>query len=263
MTEISHPKLDTLGGYASFCGFSLLFDNPGTNTLCLLENSVGESLGKINCHVQNTPELELYAGFRDGLARIGLMELSAEYGFSPLNPASYHVTVWDGLNEDNKQKISDRYWAKLDEFFRSLPDHLSKSCFTQHPPLPLLNRASWEITFQCKELGVFTGSSALVAVLEPADPVSEAILADIKQARIERYEQFDEKFGLYETRYPYGPHVSLGYFWNKDKAQEAKNRLKDQGWKQIFKKCTNDLLIQFSSISLYGFLDMETFFKCL
>jgi hypothetical protein len=262
MTQITNPKLDVLGGYAPFCGFSLLFDNPGSNNLCQIDVGPGRQLGRIRCRVATDPELEMYASLWKGLQAIGLGELSAERSFSPLNPASYHVTVWDGLNTANKRNISEEYWTELEDTLNALPADLSESRLAQWPSLPLLSRANWNIRFQFNKLEVFTGGCVLVALLEPLDQASKDILDGIKQARAERYDRFDSKFEFDGTRYPYSPHVSLGYFWNQAKARDAKEQL-DQDWNTTFKRHTKGLSIQFNSVSLYGFLDMETLFKYL
>jgi len=58
----------------------------------------------------------------------------------------------------------------------------------------------------------------------------------------------------------YSPHFTLGYFANKDYGKLfTKDLLNELG--KTFKKNLANQTIKFSSISLYGFTDMTTFFK--
>jgi hypothetical protein len=85
------------------------------------------------------------------------------------------------------------------------------------------------------------------------------IKEQIEINRRKLYEKFKTQFGL-EKWMDYVPHVSLGYFGNEQKCKEAQSQVKT--WNDIFTKQV-DCDIHFSKISLYGFSDMETYFKAV
>lgn len=84
---------------------------------------------------------------------------------------------------------------------------------------------------------------------------SERLLTEIVNHREALYENFPTKIKHFE----YVPHVTLGYFANKESAQLATPLIAD--WAEIFEEMVSDLTITYHSISLYGFADMTTFFK--
>jgi hypothetical protein len=112
MTQIANPKL----GFARFPGFSLLFDNPGADNLV----PMGKHVQQLACRVATTPELALYRS----LHALGLEQLFANYYLFPLPTPSYHVTVFDGLNQahlDNSaRRLASSYQPALDEFLNSI-----------------------------------------------------------------------------------------------------------------------------------------------
>ncbi|MCZ6679696.1 MAG: hypothetical protein O7E52_20900 [Candidatus Poribacteria bacterium] len=57
----------------------------------------------------------------------------------------------------------------------------------------------------------------------------------------------------------YDPHVSLGYFANKEHAELATPQI--EKWTDAFKKETSGQTITSGSNSLYGFTDMATFLR--
>jgi len=105
------------------------------------------------------------------------------------------------------------------------------------------------------------GNSVLVALLEPVDDASVQLLENIKSDRIELYKKYEKEFGLEREswRSGYDPHVSLGYFGN-ERAGEAALAQLDQ-WTKVFLDLTGNKPIRFGSASLYGFTDMQTFFR--
>lgn len=251
--EITNPKI----GFKHFPGFSLLFDNPGENSFFPL-GSGGHFL-KVNCPVGNDPSLKLYAGLQAGLEEIDRQEnLRTKYLFFDLPSYSYHVTVWDGLNEENKGKVFSNYQLAIEDFLLGLPHSLLQSYpFTTIPKSSSLCQTSREITFQFDRLSVF-GESALVAQLKPSEENSVNAHKEIATERVELYEQFKKELGLGDWT-SFQPHVSLGYFGNKQTGKEFKSR--QDHWTGRLKKKLVSLTITFQSISLYGFADMETFFK--
>ena len=92
-------------------------------------------------------------------------------------------------------------------------------------------------------------------LLKPADQQSERLLTEIENYREALYENFPTKIKHSE----YTPHVTLGYFANKESARLAMPLVAD--WAKTFEEAVRDLTITYHNISLYGFTDMITFFK--
>jgi 2'-5' RNA ligase len=256
MSENTRAKLDAKGRFASFYGFSLLFDNPGTDNLTPMESPPGQALVKLNNNLRE-PALELYAGLHKGLTTVGLQALNDGHSFSALDAASYHVTAWDGLNDANTNRIRKEYRGELCEWLGDLPDSLRSGRFTKEARLSSLvgNR---EIEFRFDKLTVFRGAGVLVALLKAQDGYKQA-LEEIAQEQLALYASYERTFGLKRPGYPFTPHISLGYFWPRQQFDTAWTKRKD--WHEAFAPHAQDCTIRFSSISLYGFLDMETFFR--
>ncbi len=259
MIPIANRKIEGLEPrWASFRGFSLLFDNPGSSFLPMNE-SAQEKLSKINCCVDKNPELRLYKGFTEALSEIGKDLLSNTYLFCPLPSYSYHVTVWDGLNDDNVQNAGDNHRPKLENLLESLPHALlTDKTFTREIyDSPLITRKDWSVTFEFDELDIW-GNQVLVARLKPADADSEKKLNRIVEDRAHLSLSFEQQFNV-KMRTGYSPHVSLGYFANREYAELATSQI--ENWTRLVSKKVDNLAITFSSISLYCFTDMVTFFR--
>jgi hypothetical protein len=254
MAEITNPKLLPTGRFGCYRGFSLLFDNPGEHTL----SPMAGQFRRIDCQVHADPGLALYAKLATSVEKIVLPALDPGISFSALPAYSYHVTVWDGFNDGNRKKVVERYQPDLADFLLGLPVSLHPGCkFTALPESsPLVGH--WYVAFQFDRLSVW-GNSVLVARLKPADDRSLEACSDIAEHRIQIYEKIESEFGLGGWRSGYAPHVSLGYFWNEPGARAAASQ--EDRWTEEFKHEIGSDLIRFDSVSLYGFLDMETYFK--
>jgi hypothetical protein len=239
--------------WASYRGFSLLLDNPGKSV-----SPMGKDWLKVNCSLDDQ-DLQLYKGFEEFLDEVGRRRLTNTYLFCPLPSNSYHVTVWDGLNDGNVQDVSVSYRLKLDDFLENLPGSLlSDKEFTgEIHRSPLLTGLDWSITFQFSELTKW-GDQVLVARLEPADQGSQTEFKRIVSDRKILSAAFQEKFQV-KMRSDYSPHVTLGYFANEEYAELASSQIAP--WTELVKERVKHLTITFRSISLYGFTDMVTFFK--
>ena len=237
--------------WATFRGFSLLFDNPGDSL------TPEGNLLKTNCRVREDPELSLYRALADSLEATGRDLLANAYLFCPLPSASYHVTVWDGLNDGNVRRASPDLQEELAQFLSRLPDALLES----HPVMEPIRASSlaagsdWTITFRFKDL-VKWGNRVLVARLEPADPDAEAAFERIVEARQALSADFERRFGIPGPG-GYAPHVSLGYFANREGAEQASFRIAE--WNDRLKR--SDLpSVTYRTIRLYGFMNMGAFF---
>ena len=96
------------------------------------------------------------------------------------------------------------------------------------------------------------GDRVLVARLKPADRGSRDVFEGIAEKRKALSAEFREAFGIGAGE-KYNPHVSLGYFANRELAELSTCRLGE--WTGSVRARAGDLVIGFSSISLYGFTD--------
>ena len=253
MDGITNPKLLPTGGFGCYRGFSLLFDNPGEDNL----SPMAGQFRWIDCQVHADPGLALYAKLITSVEKIVLPALGPGISFSALPAYSYHVTVWDGLNEGNRKRVSQRHRPGLADFLLDLPVSLQPGKFTALPESsPLVG--PWSVAFQFDRLSVW-GDSVLVARLKPADDGSLEACSAIAKHRRQLYEKIESEFGLGGWRSGYDPHVSLGYFGNEPSARAAASQ--EDRWTEEFKREIGSELIRFDSISLYGFLNMEIYFK--
>lgn len=236
--------------WADFRGFSILFDPPGDGL-----TSTGPYL-TLACDVEADPELGFYRALRDGLTRLDPDLLASAYLFCPLPPPSYHVTVWDGANDGNKSFVAPDRRPALDRLLAGLPDALAQPHEMTEAALasPLVRRPDWDIEFRFSHLSI---RGALVARLVPTE-ASQEVYAEFVGERHRLNDSFHEAFGIvaYED---YTPHVSLGYFANREGAQMARPSLPD--WNALFAERMQGLTLTFRQASLYGFTDMATFFK--
>lgn len=236
--------------WAGFRGFSLLFDPPGDGFAPL-----GPCL-RLACDVAGDAALGFYSALCDGLARLDPDLLTAAYLFCPLPTPSYHVTVWDGANDGNRTLVAPDRRPALESLLAGLPDALALPHEMTAPALasPLVRRPDWDIEFRFSRLAI---RGALVARLAPTE-ASQGAYAEFVAERHRLNDSFDESFGIaaYED---YTPHVSLGYFANREGAQAARPCLPD--WNALFEERMRGLTLTCRRASLYGFTDMATFFK--
>ncbi len=254
MTLITNEKVTSLKPvWAPFHGFSLLFDNPGKG----LKPMGG--LKKIACGVDSGQGLSLYKAFAESMDIIGPDKLMNTYLFCSLPNNSYHVTMWDGVNDGNSSIITTPHRVELERYLRDFPDAFSKTgkVIETVNASPIVTKSDWNIRFRFEKLTIWS-KKVLVACLSPVDEVSENIL---NQMLIERKKLNDRIGGLLDMdmRIGFKPHVSLGYFANTDFASRCNENL--EGMQKIFNQKTEKLSIVFNSVSLYGFTDMATFFR--
>ncbi|NOU96500.1 hypothetical protein GC093_25255 [Paenibacillus sp. LMG 31456] len=255
MLSITNQKIAGMKPvWAPFRGVSLLFDNPGNS----IQPLGSYDLLEVICCRPSDPELAFY----HNLNKAGLDQFIKTYFFCPLPFHSYHVTVWDGLNNGNLNKIArpDRFDAE--DMLANLHETFSASernrflCTEQGVSLDLPMEGP--ITFAFKEVEK-RGNSAVVVNLKPADPISEQRLKQVEQQRTMLIEEYKRRYGLYTTSTAFRPHVSIGYFANKEYAELSDAAIARLN--ETLAKSTQGLTVTFASMSLYGMSDMETFFR--
>lgn len=247
---INNPKI----GYRSFPGFSLLFDPPDieANTLAM-----DEDLRKLVCSPEH-PQLGLFRNLRETLEGIGLDRLAGDYGFLDLPFYSYHVTAWDGLNRWNQNEVEEEHREILERTLLKIPYGLDND----HPLLKLprkslLMRGEWPIGFKFRQLAILRGS-VMIALLEAADEDSQELLDRLAEHRLLLYRHYRAQTGLQQW-IDCMPHVTLGYFANETGGRSACEAL--SVWQQTFNEKLAGETLTFNDISLYGFTDMENFYR--
>ena len=218
--------------FREFRGFSLLFDEAN--------------------------EDRLYLGLDEALQKIGPLAMTHSFLFCPLPFSSYHVTVWDGVNDDNLADIKPEYQEYFRTYLRQLPtpQELKEPFAHLINNSALLADSNWSISFTFKKLSIW-GGQVLVARLQAADDASRMRLAVLEKHRKALYDAFEDLLGI-EMYRSYSPHVSLGYFANRIGGTAAKEHL--EKWDEVFAERIGDISTQFDCISLYGFDDMTNFF---
>jgi len=240
--------------WAEFRGFSLLFDNPGFS---LKAFSV---LAYLDCNVEQDNELRLYNLLRMSMEQLEHGDLSDSFSLCLLPPASYHVTAWDGVNDDNIDLVFSPHRKVFKQFLQGLPDSILKmDLFPQVTGSALVTKSDWNIQFKFERLENWSNVS-LVARLAPADDASVLALQHLTATRAELSAEFEQWHGVrpHET---FAPHVTLGYFADPDMAKSTDPFL-DQ-WNESLLEKTQGEVLSVHRVSPYGFTDMATFFKAV
>ena len=240
--------------WAPFSGFSVLFDNPSPSL-----ETVGTGLQKIHCDLFKNTDLQLYQGLHQFFSNQDPYVFIGNYRLFLLPCASYHVTVWDGLNDSNAKDLPEKWHGPLKELLGGLPNSwCANNVFaTSIARSELVSHKAWAITFKFDKLSLW-GEQVLVARLKPADSGSEQHLKQLREARGKLSEDFKEEFGI-KLSSRYHPHVSLGYFGNKKCIKRAESDL--DNWTKGLQEELAGATITFQSTSLYAFTDMATFIK--
>lgn len=252
MITISNPKVAGFAPrWATFRGFTILFDNPG-DSFARHENRI-----EVACDVDGDAALGFYRALRDSLATLNLDTLTNTYLFCPLPPASYHVTLWDGCNDGNLQAVHAEQRPTMAEFLDGLPSsHLRPSAATKMAAAsPLVTRRGWGIRLRFERL-VKWDNIGMVALLAPAD--ESRSYAELLAERAQLSARFRHTFGISPSE-QYRPHVSLGYFANQEAAQLSTPCI--EAWSRDFAARMHGLTLEFQQASVYGFTNMIGFFK--
>lgn len=251
---VTNPKLSsTTPTWAPFPGFSLLFDNPGAS---LRRSESG--FPKLYTPVSSDPGLEFYQLLDEFVnEELKRSEIMA-YGFCPLPPFSYHVTVWDGLNQGNLSEVKHPWYQKVRDFLYRLPDSMLRDDEIINPALfSLLVQKKWMLHFTFK--GLFNWENiALVIQIEPGDEDSEDIMQQLVEERWQLSQIYSEKFGAPHPN-TYAPHVTIGYFANPDIVRLSPETL--ARWNDRLKEKLSGKRLSFDTIGLYGFTDMISFYR--
>ena len=247
----SNPKISiSTAGWADFRGFTFLFDHP--------THAYNADRGLI--HLKTNSRLTFYHQLHQTLTGLDLLSLQEHFTFQPLPFYSYHVTFCDGLNPENLSNLNDPLQEEMANFLQGLPQSLC-----QNQRMSSLSRmaarlqpANGEIDFKFQRLENWSNVS-LVAKLSPADKHDQKEYQAMLAIRQRLRTLLRTEFKL-NPSHPYQPHITLGYFRYPDSARAIKHRLERITTR--FQARMEDQILSLKKFSLYGFLDMATFFKC-
>ena len=247
------PKVLAMPNWTRWCGVSYLFDNPGAS-LAPLANT---GLLQVACKTWSEPELPLYRSLGDALAKVGFDSANNPWSFCPLPSTSYHLTVWDGINDANLHEIAEPQRKEFAEFLLRLPQSAKFAPPNLIPPDAFDGVVVTDpVKFQFDGLSLW-GDSVLVARMAPADEKSREVLTAVCGRRKhldERLAQIGRPASL-----RYTPHVSLGYFCDPRGARLAASDLPQ--WENVFRREAAGCEQAFPSIGAYAFESMVRFTK--
>ncbi|RKN83772.1 hypothetical protein [Paenibacillus ginsengarvi] len=255
MTIVTNSKVHSfVPVWAPFKGFSLLFDNPG--------DSYSRLSGFAGLEKMDSRREESALAFYRKLNEItGQMEreLIGDYLYCPLPPNSYHVTVWDGINDYNVGRLNEEERAEACRLLQEMPAsfHADHKVLQDSGGKPI-GMETEPIRFAYDRCEKWNHSS-IVALLKPANERSEVALRGLEMKREELNRRFEERFGIVSASKKYRPHVSLGYLANKTIGEQAEDAVLRLNGKLADGMAGTT--IRFPGISLYGMTDMETFFR--
>ena len=260
--SVTNDKIADLSPrWAPFRGFSILFDNPGNSLLPPWRGGPGRgpttsgAVQTLACDIED-PAQAFYKAVSDCADAIG-NSATADMTLCLLPPPSYHVTVWDGINAGNVDRIAVDKRAQASHLLDGFPDSIASTSSTLDLPQssPLITKRDWNLSLQLANIDIW--SNAIVASLLPA-PSSIDAFQNLIDERRDLGDRFLDQFHR-DTYHPYTAHVTIGYFGNKPGRDLAVTKLHE--WKLIGDQLLNGLTLDFDSASIYGFTDMVTFFR--
>ncbi|HEY1754325.1 MAG TPA: cupin domain-containing protein [Bryobacteraceae bacterium] len=236
-----------------FSGFSYLLDNPGNSLV-----TSAEGVPLLSCDVSEEPEVQRdLAVYRRLAASMKALDPQLRpYSFCPLSVFSFHVTLWDGINQANAANLTMAKRAEYEVFASALPASVATPSPILPPPVVSLDR-KWTLRLKFKALEIWPDAAALVALLQPADEESKAVIELLEQHRRDldaRYASLGKP-----SSQPWTPHISCGYFKTSEDASAARRHLTE--WTSPVAAHLAEHAIVFSSASLYSFTTMEHFYR--
>jgi hypothetical protein len=236
---------------ANVHGLSLLYVPPGRSTALRGAHRV------LHCDLED-PRLALYSAL--SLAARNLDSVLEDLFPCWLEPATYHSTFADSLNDFNLGEIEPGHASELGRFLHALPASLNSPRPRGAPPARVVLDRPWRVRFRFSGLHVWHGSCALVALLEPADEESRAALDELYRAR-ESFTRELAELGLSRAESP-APHVTLCYFATQADARHAEARIAGSDAARELAAGLRNLTIEHGSIGLYGWTSMVEFWPC-
>ena len=234
--------------WARFPGFSILFDPPSSAI-----REAGK-LGVLNCDLDLDPGLPFFSLAAEGVRQLNADRLLQTFGFCALPSPSYHVTAFDVANVSDLLRCRAEFRDSLKLCLDSLPavDAFDAE-FLEPAVTSELATQEWNLTFGYA--GLRRWGSVIAIELEP---IHEEQFGTFLEARAGISRQYQQLYGVGADE-TFTPHLSLGYFMNKEYAELSTARLGD--WDNLLHRTIGSTKVTFSTASLYGFTDMATFFR--
>jgi len=252
MLTISEPKIAGFTPrWATFPGFSLLFDNPPS------AYRTDSGLDLLACDVTVDPAIEFYRRVYEALAKLGSDRLLQTYLFCALPPESYHVTAFDVANQGDLPRVKGEFLESMRELLLSPVDANRFS----HPILgdaiaSSLATEPWNISFRFEAVHIW--GRVMVVKLAPRGRNDEVRFAEFVEARKMLHHAYRAKYGI-GAGPNFAPHLSLGYFANAENAELATARL--PAWNAAIEKAVGDTPLALTTASMHGFRSMAEFFR--
>jgi len=248
----TNRKIDIAFQWSRFCGFSYLFDP---------KNGLDHS-GNGFPTLRNRPGVDsLYDELDSVLSGPWGTQLRQEFLLCRIPFEAFHVTVMDGINDDNLRLLTPPLDEEFRAVFQRFPQSWSKQAdWMPSDHFPLRAGRKWRVQFKFREL-ILWRRSVLVARLKPADEASRTTLGKIESARKKLGREWNIRCGLPlpKATEEFIPHITLGYFPNVDIAGLAEPRI--PSWTVELSNKLLDGRVAFTSIGLYAFTDMTRFLR--
>lgn len=249
--RITNPKIATLAPtWRRYRGFSVLFDNPGARAPARMTPLA-------DLPVEDPAQQALYDDLAALVAGADVATMREQHGFCPLPRYSYHVTVCDGPNEQDLAGAHGPAVAAAAALLDDLPhslDRLSTELTLPHAPRLIAAVAADPVTLVVSDVAIW--GHVLAARLAPADAAARVALERVSRARTHLVDELRRELGL--RTQAWRPHVSLGYFANRDAARAAQPSLVQ--WRRALARRPRTA-ITYRSAAIYGFTDMASFFR--
>jgi len=215
--------------WASFPGFSVLF--------------------------QQSSDVERSRHFYQALSKFTKSLPGTNGGLVFQEETNYHVTAWDGINSSNVDLLAQSSRSLATSLLQCLPASLSApNVFFDVVMASKLYQNRWSLSFDFKDLSVIRNTS-LAARLKVKKGYEREFLS-FCSCRNALNREFREKFG-HQNYDNFEPHVTLGYFFETDHAEHAKDRITD--WSNLVREDVAGLSLPVSDVEIYGFQDMAAF----
>jgi hypothetical protein len=247
------PKYAPEPLWQPFPGFSFLFKNPGKSLRAF------DRVEQLHIDGNTIKSIPLYSKISAAVDRIDPVALAQRFLFFTLPVSTYHVTVWDGINKGNQDRLNPDSAEKFRKYFAQ---EIGSAIQAWPPFADICDYRDWfgglgTIRLRYKGLRA-RGSTVLVVELGPDDQESDQVLAQIEARRTD----LDKAFAICgkPENHSLRPHVAVGYFSNAPLGDSAMFQHMD-AWMGVFDQLVRGSVIEFQQIELYAFVDMITYLK--
>jgi hypothetical protein len=249
MITINTKKIAGLSPrWARFPGFSILFDPPED---CFRPD---EALDFLSVDSGQSASTSLFFGAMDGMRQLDPDQMLLDHGFCALPFGSYHVTAFDVANVGDLDRCEDSLRETLKQTLDGLAsaDGFEADFLKRALSHELIER-EWNIEFSYGRLRRW--GSVVAIQLNPLNP---ELFEEFRASRSRLSQDYVGSYGVGADE-TFTPHVSVGYFLNRQCADLATEKILE--WDALLRETIGGATVLFTTASLYGFSDMATFFR--